>query len=835
MLVQETQQIIKHLALSLQTDAGKFWGAALGSIEDPFAGENLFTVPAAFKSHHLGKTAGAACQTLMANGMFIKNHQAASDHQTDKLPLLPLSTFRWGADAFFCGKSIEKTFLSSGTTQSTRAQSHFSTDGLLLYKMGSLLTFAYVLQSMGFISMKEAIGISWIPSKQVWPQSSLAAMVSWFSEYFNLIYADSGNIPRSNLGNKPVWLFSTAYDLSACALERKLRMPLPKGSIVIETGGMKGRTLDLTRDELYQKVAEAFSITPTDIVSEYGMGELASQAYDWVPRNSSRDNRFLRFPRWVKVFTSEHVDEHPQTSCREEEKSDAGVLSLWDGLRIDYPYVLRTSDLVLGSRQNPEEFIYVKRISHAPLKGCSLKSEELHLEKAGPEILYNDHQVEHLDFSVTYLKGMVERCRKIADQLQSFLTSNKFTSLLKEEFSNHHIGLLAAKDLTCLMPKNEVEFLLAALSSLGISAETIQNLKKGGGFLSEKSGGQPPDLTEILDLVRKALPTYLPKNIPKNWLFIGPSSHSIALIEPIIFAFICGINLEVKLSTRLNSQAISALISFLGTLNASFKKNTKIIQKERLGLNSAINDPLKKILIFGSHETISLLRGLGYSCRGFGNYLSGSFIDGTKKSDIRLLIKDALSLGQQGCFSSRFAFVFLSDANKKALEEVLNHILVAGDKFLKKTPKKNGHEAREDEFFRYIMSLKIDAHWSPDKNILVPILGLKRFKKQFLTSNFPSSAWLSLASYVLPVVVVSNEKGEEPLLTIINALKKNLPDLRRLSCSTPILQELKKSQAKDPIAEDIFLTPVGSANMSDWSGLHQGQPYFSDQLPTAKK
>ncbi len=57
---------------------------------------------------------------------------------------------------------------------------------------------------------------------------------------------------------------------------------MPEGSIVIETGGTKGKTRSVTREELYTLISNCFSVDRNHIVSEYGMCELASQAYDFV-------------------------------------------------------------------------------------------------------------------------------------------------------------------------------------------------------------------------------------------------------------------------------------------------------------------------------------------------------------------------------------------------------------------------------------------------------------------------------------------------------------------------------------------------------------------------
>ena len=97
-------------------------------------------------------------------------------------------------------------------------------------------------------------GISLIPQVSVWKSSSLAYMLGWISRYSDVTYLDVGSgdcrkkLEEIDL-DKPVWLFATAfhcvniYDLG-------VRFPLPVGSVVFETGGTKGKSRFVSREEL---------------------------------------------------------------------------------------------------------------------------------------------------------------------------------------------------------------------------------------------------------------------------------------------------------------------------------------------------------------------------------------------------------------------------------------------------------------------------------------------------------------------------------------------------------------------------------------------------------
>ena len=63
-------------------------------------------------------------------------------------------------------------------------------------------------------------------------------------------------------------------------VEQDLRFELPAGSRVMETGGYKNRSRSMPKAELHALITERLGIPPENIVCEYGMSELSSQAYD---------------------------------------------------------------------------------------------------------------------------------------------------------------------------------------------------------------------------------------------------------------------------------------------------------------------------------------------------------------------------------------------------------------------------------------------------------------------------------------------------------------------------------------------------------------------------
>jgi hypothetical protein len=104
-------------------------------------------------------------------------------------------------------------------------------------------------------------------------------------------------------------------------------MPL-KHSIIMETGGMKGRRVEPSRDEVHQTLQNAFGLTK--IHSEYGMTELLSQAYSQgngrfhCPPSMRIIPRDLEAPRLHAALESRCGLEQ-QLDCEIRSRQDAGA------------------------------------------------------------------------------------------------------------------------------------------------------------------------------------------------------------------------------------------------------------------------------------------------------------------------------------------------------------------------------------------------------------------------------------------------------------------------------------------------------------------------------
>jgi len=127
-------------------------------------------------------------------------------------------------------------------------------------------------------------------------------------------------------------------------------------TIVMETGGMKGRRKEMIRSELHSILKQGFGVD--HIHSEYGMTELLSQAY-------SKGNGIFKCPNWMKVVTRDTED---ALTILELEKN--GGLNIIDLANINSCSFIATQDL--GKVYKNGTFEVIGRFDNSDIRGCNL-------------------------------------------------------------------------------------------------------------------------------------------------------------------------------------------------------------------------------------------------------------------------------------------------------------------------------------------------------------------------------------------------------------------------------------------------------------------------------
>jgi hypothetical protein len=150
-------------------------------------------------------------------------------------------------------------------------------------------------------------------------------------------------------------------------------LPLPASSVVMQTGGFKGKTREIAPDELRSGVAAAFDIAASHVVSEYGMTELTSQLYEATVPGSAlqaelrgRPGLYCE-PPWLRVIPVDPVTLEPVPA------GEVGIARIVDLGNVDSAVAIQTQDRV---RRVSGGIELLGRASGAMPRGCSLAIEE---------------------------------------------------------------------------------------------------------------------------------------------------------------------------------------------------------------------------------------------------------------------------------------------------------------------------------------------------------------------------------------------------------------------------------------------------------------------------
>ena len=147
--------------------------------------------------------------------------------------------------------------------------------------------------------------------------------------------------------------------LDAAALE----FQLPSGSAAMETGGYKGRSRKVSKVDLQRAITDRLGIPARRILSEYGMCELSSQAYDGKLGQANAAPRTFRFPPWARARVLS-----PET-MQEVALGQAGLLQVTDLANAGSVLSLLTGDL---AKRRDDGFELLGRAEPAEPRGCSL-------------------------------------------------------------------------------------------------------------------------------------------------------------------------------------------------------------------------------------------------------------------------------------------------------------------------------------------------------------------------------------------------------------------------------------------------------------------------------
>lgn len=281
----------------------------------------------------------------------VKPEQVVSIYQ---IPFLPIRFFKSHA-ILKQGLQPIMQFESSGTT-GMQSSKHLLAD-TAIYNQLSVHNFESI-----YGPLNDYCILALLPSYLERGQSSLVFMVQHFMNvsqhpdagfYLNNLSELANTIKHLELTKQKVLLIGVTYAL----LDFAEQCPTPlENTIIMETGGMKGRRKEMLREEVHAVLKSAFKVNT--IHSEYGMTELLSQAY------APADGLF-KSPNWMKVLLRD-----PNDPLSVAADYSSGAVNIIDLANQDSCAFIATDDL--ASIEADAKFRILGRLDDAELRGCNL-------------------------------------------------------------------------------------------------------------------------------------------------------------------------------------------------------------------------------------------------------------------------------------------------------------------------------------------------------------------------------------------------------------------------------------------------------------------------------
>ena len=270
------------------------------------------------------------------------------------IPFLPIQFFKTH-EVLSSKNNIEATFTSSGTTGNLTSKHHVT--DLDIYIQSFTKGFK---QFYGDI--EDYVILALLPSYLEREDSSLVYMVNDLINQSNHkasgFYLDNLSELKDTLihldsKGKKTLLIGVSFALLDLVETHKFKL---KNTIIMETGGMKGKRKEMIRTELHKKLKDGFGVNT--IHSEYGMTELLSQAY-------SKGHGVFNCPPWMKILTRDTED-----ALTIQNYGKAGGINVIDLANINACSFIATQDL--GRVNQDGSFEVIGRFDNSDIRGCNL-------------------------------------------------------------------------------------------------------------------------------------------------------------------------------------------------------------------------------------------------------------------------------------------------------------------------------------------------------------------------------------------------------------------------------------------------------------------------------
>jgi phenylacetate-coenzyme A ligase PaaK-like adenylate-forming protein len=276
-----------------------------------------------------------------------------TDHYS-KIPFLPISFFK-SSKVHLNPEKATRFFQSSGTTGDTTSRHYFH--DISLYEKSFDVGFRHF-----FGDPSEWCFLALLPSYHEREGSSLIYMVRGLMKLSlctkNGFFLDNSEelaniLQLLDSSGKKTMLIGVSFALLDFVEKHQLSL---KNTLVVETGGMKGRRREMIREELHRILCHGFGLDK--ICSEYGMTELFSQAW-------SKGDGIFETPPWMRVLIRDTND--PLSILPVEKSGGINVIDLANLCSCSF---IATQDL--GKIHAENQFEVLGRFDNADIRGCNL-------------------------------------------------------------------------------------------------------------------------------------------------------------------------------------------------------------------------------------------------------------------------------------------------------------------------------------------------------------------------------------------------------------------------------------------------------------------------------
>lgn len=633
------------------------------------------------------------------------------------LPFLPIRTFRLTTVSRIKSipdgnkERIAATFFSSGSTNSQRARHTLTESGLRSYRLSACTGLAEVLARFNVPAQTPIV--SFVPPASEWSESSLSAMLTFWSEAgypvqfvnvqddpaalqreVSLLNQRSGQLENlilfgTSLHHLLVSQWHQSYNSNQSFIDAK-------NVWCFDTGGTKGRTQTTNHDALAAQIRRWFSPdSKVQLLSEYGMCELSSQAY------SSRSPHTGEFRcsstlRAVSLSPDLSAVLPPHTT---------GFLSFIDLANVDSWPCLITEDLGATTNGELTEFKLIGRAPDATMKGCSLN---------------------------------------VRDNFQFSLRSND-----SNRTQHTSIQGLSAQQRQALAADRILANLSPALWPPSVRADLHFSLQQ------QDSQQRTQQLIDGQELYGRKVSIIASANIPISWLF--PAIHAWLMGAASVRLFLPSIRAEAPISGVIREQIndLAHAINFACGFEFICVDHARLFDPE----DTSSGDHL---VVFGSNETLDTIRSQLIRTRkpirwtGLGHFQNTLSADGLNADQVAkacslwmgrgcltpLLVRQTSSMptDQRSTFAQA-VFEGMRQIKTSRMEEISDPSIFEFETF--------AHQQNLVEMTVLLKQRNIEAtiHHDPNKGVVVVDLGNSQTLPQDLMKKaleFAGCGWINI-------------------------------------------------------------------------------------------